>query len=130
MWDSTGKALNKLSSRELNLGVQDDDPNDPPDPPDPTQPNPNQPDPQAGGGGRGGGTPASDNGKRDVSWRLDGSPGFTYLQLEPPPAGARNPVAAHGPVVARRVVAARKQAVADRPVAEVSRRRARRARIG
>jgi dipeptidyl aminopeptidase/acylaminoacyl peptidase len=88
IWDSTGKALAKLSERQLNLGVQDDTP----DPvPDPTQQPTQQPDPQPaqGRGGRGGGGGGPDNGKRDVTWRVDG-PGFTYLQLEPPPPGSEN----------------------------------------
>jgi dipeptidyl aminopeptidase/acylaminoacyl peptidase len=85
VWDRTGKALAKITERNLNLGVQATTP----DPPDPTQPG-TQPAPaQAqGGGGRGGGA-AADNGKRELSWRADGN-GFTYLQLEPaPPAPAR-----------------------------------------
>ena len=75
VWDSTGKALAKLSERPLNLGVQaDTDPD----------PNPN-PDPQAQGGGRGGGAPQT--GKRELAWRPDGQ-GLTYLEQEPPPPGS------------------------------------------
>jgi dipeptidyl aminopeptidase/acylaminoacyl peptidase len=85
VWDRTGKALAKITERELNLGVQADTT---PDPPDPTQPG-TPPAPQAGGGGGRGGGAAADNGKRELSWRADGN-GFTYLQLEPaPPAPAR-----------------------------------------
>jgi dipeptidyl aminopeptidase/acylaminoacyl peptidase len=94
VWDRTGKALAKISERELNLGVQDDTPD--PAPPDPTQPT-TQPAPQpgAGGGGRGGG--GDDNGKRELTWRPDGS-GFTYLQLEPLPPGAEGRGARAGAV--------------------------------
>jgi dipeptidyl aminopeptidase/acylaminoacyl peptidase len=80
VWDRAGKALAKITERELNLGVQADTT---PDPPDPTQPGA-QPAQAGGGGGRGGGA-AADNGKRELSWRADGN-GFTYLQLEPAPA--------------------------------------------
>jgi hypothetical protein len=84
VWDSTGKALAKITERELNLGVQDTTP----DPVDPTQPGTPPQQPAAGGGGRGGGA-AADNGKRELAWRPDGQ-GFNYLQLEPaPPAPAR-----------------------------------------
>ncbi len=78
VWDAKGKALAKITEREINLGVQDTTP----DPPDPTQPGtpPQQPAP---GAGRGGGA-ANENGKREITWRPDGQ-GFTYLQLEPPP---------------------------------------------
>ncbi len=79
VWDRTGKALAKITERELNLGVQADTT---PDPPDPTQPGAQ---PAAGGGGGRGGGAAADNGKRELSWRADGN-GFTYLQLEPAPA--------------------------------------------
>ncbi len=81
VWDRSGKALAKITERELNLGVQDDTP----DPvPDPTQPA-TQPAAQGGGGGRGGAQ--NDNGKRELTWRPDGQ-GFTYLQLEPLPTPA------------------------------------------
>ncbi|HET9371970.1 MAG TPA: prolyl oligopeptidase family serine peptidase [Vicinamibacterales bacterium] len=71
VWDGAGKALAELSKREINLGVQNDDP-----PADPAQ---------AGGGrGRGG---AGQAGKREVAWRPDGQ-GFTYLEQEPAPAGS------------------------------------------
>jgi dipeptidyl aminopeptidase/acylaminoacyl peptidase len=69
VWDADGTVLSKLAERAINLGVQDD-----------TQP----PDPAAGfGGGRGGNQP----GKREFAWRSDGQ-GLTYLEQEPPPAGA------------------------------------------
>ena len=69
VWDADGKVLAKLTDRAINLGVQDD-----------TQPA----DPAAGfGGGRGGNLP----GKREFAWRPDGQ-GLTYLEQEPPPAGA------------------------------------------
>ncbi|HEX5069641.1 MAG TPA: hypothetical protein VFV78_05435, partial [Vicinamibacterales bacterium] len=89
IWDSTGKALVKLSERPINLGA-------PPDNPDPLvnpNPNPNPTDPTAqpaaGGGGRGGNAAAADNGRREVNWRADGN-GFNFLQLEPAPPGAAN----------------------------------------
>ena len=75
IWDAAGQALHKLSERPINLGVQAD-PVDPPDPNDPTPA-------QGQGGGRGGGAQA-DNGKRELSWRPDGT--MTYLELEPAPA--------------------------------------------
>ncbi len=81
VWDSTGKALVKLSERPLNLGAQ-------PDNPDPLAPTPTpttQPAPAAGGGR--GGSAAADNGRREVTWRADGN-GFNFLQLEPLPPGA------------------------------------------
>ena len=77
MWDATGTALHKFSERPINLGVQAD----PTDPPDPN--NPQQPAAAAGGGGRGGGA-ATDNGKRELPWRPDGT--MVYLELEPAPA--------------------------------------------
>jgi dipeptidyl aminopeptidase/acylaminoacyl peptidase len=83
IWDSTGKALVELSKRELNLGAVDDDPD--PDPTDPQDPQPGQ-----GRGGRGGGDNDSDSQRREISWRLDGQPGFTFMQLEPLPPGAQN----------------------------------------
>jgi len=85
VWDSTGKALAKLTERPINLGAVADvlDPLAP-------QPDPNAaPAAPAGGGGRGGAN--NDNGKRELAWRADGQ-GFNYLQLEPAPAdpaGAR-----------------------------------------
>jgi dipeptidyl aminopeptidase/acylaminoacyl peptidase len=83
VWDTAGKALTKISERELNLGAQ----NDTPDPVvDPTNPNAQPQQPAAGGGGRGGGA-NNDNGKRELSWRADGQ-GLNYLQLEPAPANA------------------------------------------
>ena len=90
IWDSTGKALAKITERELNLGVQDDTP----DPvPDPTQPG-TQPAAAAGGRRRGRARQAqNDNGKRELTWRADGQ-GFTYLQLEPAPPAASNARAA------------------------------------
>jgi hypothetical protein len=71
VWDASGKALLELSRRELNLGVQQDNP-------DPAA----QP---AAGGGRGGGAAAG--GRRELSWRPDGQ-GFTYVEQEPAPAAA------------------------------------------
>jgi len=88
IWDSTGKALNKLSERNLNLGVQA---SPTPAPVDPTNPNA-QPAPaaQGGGGGRAGGAGGgANNGRREMAWRADGQ-GFNYLQLEPLPPGAAN----------------------------------------
>jgi dipeptidyl aminopeptidase/acylaminoacyl peptidase len=70
IWDLDGKMLVKLNDRPLNLNIQDDD-----DPPDPG----------AGRGGRGG---ANQQGRRELAWRADGQ-GLTYLEQEPPPAGAR-----------------------------------------
>ncbi len=65
VWDATGKALVELSSREINLGVQ-------------------QANADAGqAGGRGGG--ANQAGRRELSWRADGQ-GFTYLEQEAAPA--------------------------------------------
>jgi dipeptidyl aminopeptidase/acylaminoacyl peptidase len=80
MWDAMGQALHKFSERPINLGVQAD----PVDPPDPN--NPQQPAQQAQGGGRGAGGSGADNGKRELSWRPDGT--LTYLELEPLPPGA------------------------------------------
>jgi dipeptidyl aminopeptidase/acylaminoacyl peptidase len=82
VWDNSGKALAKITEREINLGVQDTTP----DPPDPTQPGA-PPAAQAAGGGGGRGGAANDNGKRELTWRPDGQ-GFTYLQLEPLPPSA------------------------------------------
>ena len=73
VWDATGKVLAKLSDRPINLGAQPDDQT----PPDPAQ--------TASGGG--GGRSGNQTGKREIEWRVDG-PGFTYLEQDPPPAGA------------------------------------------
>ena len=84
IWDSSGKALAKITERELNLGVQDDTP----DPvPDPTQPGTQPAQQPAAGGGRG--NAQNDNGKRELTWRADGQ-GLTYLLLEPAPPAAGN----------------------------------------
>ena len=73
VWDDTGKALAKITDRQLNLGVQDDTPN-----PDPQAP------PAGGGGGRGG----NQTGKREVAWRTDGQ-GLTFVEQEPAPPRAQ-----------------------------------------
>jgi dipeptidyl aminopeptidase/acylaminoacyl peptidase len=93
IWDATGKALAKLSERQLNLGVQADtgpvvDPTNP-------QAVAAAAAAQAAGGGRGGGGAAADNGKREMTWRADGE-GFNYLQLEPLPPGAADAARAGG----------------------------------
>ena len=67
VWDATGKVLVELSRRDLNLGVQ--------------QANPDPAAAPAGGRG-GGGTQA---GRRELAWRPDGQ-GFTYVEQEPAPA--------------------------------------------
>ncbi len=77
VWDSSGKALAKITERALNLGAL-------PDNPDPTDPNAA---PQGGGGGGRGG--ANQNGKRELAWAQDDQ-GMTYLEQEPAPAGANN----------------------------------------
>jgi dipeptidyl aminopeptidase/acylaminoacyl peptidase len=69
VWDQAGKMLVQLSERPLNLGAAPDDT-------DPTAA------PQ--GGGRGG---ANQAGKREISWRPDGT-GLTYLEQEPAPPSA------------------------------------------
>ena len=86
VWDAAGTALAKISSRDLDLGVQANVA-DPPDPGDPQAP-------QAGGGG-GRGNAADQNGKRELTWRPDGQ-GFTYLEQEPAPPGAANGAGANG----------------------------------
>jgi dipeptidyl aminopeptidase/acylaminoacyl peptidase len=72
VWDTTGKALAKLTDRPLNLGVVADDQT----PTDPTAA-------PSGGGGRGG---ANQNGKRELAWSADGR-GLTYLEQEPAAPG-------------------------------------------
>lgn len=68
VWDVAGTALTKISERPINLGVQaDTDPTDPP---------------AQAGGGRGGG--AAQTGKREITWRPDGT--LAYLEQEPAPA--------------------------------------------
>jgi dipeptidyl aminopeptidase/acylaminoacyl peptidase len=76
IWDASGTALAKLSERPINLGVQAD----PADPPDPQNPSPQA----QGGGGRGGGD--NQQGKRELTWRPDGT--LAYLEQEPAPPGA------------------------------------------
>jgi dipeptidyl aminopeptidase/acylaminoacyl peptidase len=76
VWDAAGTALTKIAERPINLGVQAD----PADPPDPNNP----PAQGQGGGGRGGGD--NQQGKRDLTWRPDGT--LVYLEQEPAPAGA------------------------------------------
>ncbi len=68
VWDQNGKVLTELSSRPINLGVQDDNADQAP----------------AFGGGRGGG---AQQGRRELSWRPDGQ-GFTYLEQDPAPPDA------------------------------------------
>jgi dipeptidyl aminopeptidase/acylaminoacyl peptidase len=63
VWDADGNALTELSSREINLGVRNDD----------------QP-----GGGRGGRGGANQTGKREVRWHPTAA-GLTYLEQEPAP---------------------------------------------
>jgi dipeptidyl aminopeptidase/acylaminoacyl peptidase len=69
--DPAGTVLAKIAERPINLGVQDDTPN-----PDPQAP------PQAGGGRGGAG---QQTGKREITWRPDGT--LVYLEQEPAPAG-------------------------------------------
>ncbi len=76
VWDATGKALVELSSRPINLGVQQATPD---------------PDAQPAGG-RGG---ANQAGRRELAWRSDGQ-GFTYLEQEPAPAGGEGGRAGRG----------------------------------
>jgi len=76
LWDASGTVLAKIAERPINLGVQAD----PADPPDPNNP----PAQAGGGGGRGGGE--NPNGKRELTWRPDGT--LAYLEQEPAPAGA------------------------------------------
>ncbi|HKW02399.1 MAG TPA: hypothetical protein VJN96_21425, partial [Vicinamibacterales bacterium] len=83
VWDTTGKALAKISERPLNLGAI-------PDNPDPTDPNAGQ---GGGGGGRGGG--ANQTGKRELAWAADGN-GMTYLEQQPAPANTGNANAGGG----------------------------------
>lgn len=78
VWDGSGRVLAELSKRDLNLGVQADDP---------TQ------NPPAAGAGRGGG--AAQTGQRELAWRPDGQ-GFTYLEQEAPPATEGNGRAGRG----------------------------------
>lgn len=87
VWDATGKVLVELSKRDLNLGVQ--------------QANPDPAAAPAGGRG-GGGTQA---GRRELAWRPDGQ-GFTYVEQEPAPAapagrGADAPAGGDTPPAAR-----------------------------
>ena len=70
VWDATGKSLLQISSRALNLGVQADTPADPAA--------------GQGGGGRGG---ANQTGRRELSWRPDGS--LTYVEQEAAPAAGQ-----------------------------------------
>src|SRR5262249_3801211 len=75
VWDTSGKALAKISERALNLGAIPDDPNDP---------NAGQ-----GGGGVGGRGGANQTGKRELTWASDGQ-GMTYLEQQPAPANTTN----------------------------------------
>jgi dienelactone hydrolase len=70
--DPSGTVLAKVSERPINLGVQADTPD--PDPQAPAQ----------GGGGRGGGA-GQQAGKRELTWRPDGT--LVYLEQEAAPAG-------------------------------------------
>jgi dipeptidyl aminopeptidase/acylaminoacyl peptidase len=87
IWDTTGKALAKISERPINLGAIPDDPNDP---------NAGQGG-GGGGGGRGGG--ANQTGKRELAWAADGQ-GLTYLEQQPAPANTANTNAAGGDATA------------------------------
>ena len=71
IWDAAdGKVLVKLNDRQINMGVQDDQP-----PVDPQAPPA-----AAGGGGRAGNQ--NQTGRRELAWRHDGQ-GLTYLEQEP-----------------------------------------------
>jgi hypothetical protein len=64
IWDTTGKAIAKVSDRPLDLGTRDATAPDPSE-----QPTPN----------------ANQQGKREVAWRDDGQ-GLSYLEQDPAPA--------------------------------------------
>ena len=121
IWDTTGKALAKITERPINLGAMPDDPNDP---------NAGQGG-GGGGGGRGGG--ANQTGKRELAWAADGQ-GLTYLEQEPAPANTNNATAAGGDanVLAGAADARRAAARADAPAdaAPAAARKVRRGPIG
>jgi dipeptidyl aminopeptidase/acylaminoacyl peptidase len=79
VWDASGKVLVELNKRELNLGVQADNP-------------------VAAPGA--GGAAAQQTGRREISWRPDGQ-GLTFLEQEPLPPGQRDTVSDEEPTGGR-----------------------------